>query len=603
MPSFDPICPLPPIHTSFVNSPNIRSTLSIFWSSITILILCTWSILHLNVPIQALGPGDSNAVSNAKRILYLACMKTKWMVFALLAPEVLLGAAVADLLSAQTSVDDMREFAALDGVEWTIAHGFLANLGGFVVQFDTEGETDSTDPELGSSRENQLKKCHNLVENFSSETATKEEPNGDHATVAKGKRKLKPLEYLALKLDEEVREDLGYGRVAITPVIPSAATEKTFSSLDLIWAPRRQKRNFDKWMGLSALSRRNLSRPWNIGPTMDWSVQPTNQAQILRTLTLLKCTPKESIIPLYLNLAALQGNIWVLDARQLYLARKWGLIKLPNVREAELYDKSKSDTLIKLIALGQIIWLAIKLIARRIHGHPSTQLEIMTLAFAVCTSVTYLLLLRKPQDVKFPITIRAKGTPIPTQLLTLANFGPLVWFDAILFERWTSGRTNFWIPNTACHFVSRESFLGIRLRRYGAFWLGSAAGALLLGAFHALAWDVVFPSPAERILWRVASVLTAAIPWIYLVLGNIALGMFLVCAIGTKGRVRDFGGDINAILMKFPRRLRTFVNIYYALLSFIALLLYSLVRLFVLVEVFRSLAYLPPEAYLATFAS
>lgn len=539
-------------------------------------------------------------------------MKVKWMVFALLAPEVLLGAAVTDLLSAKTSEDDMRDFAIHDGVEWTSTHGFLANIGGFVVRFDDDGPRNSTEPETRKTAKkyDRCEQCSATVEPMSMAMPPGKEEDDVERAVNRGKGRSKPLTYPAFKIDEEVivekstREELTKSHH-----IPKAAQEKTFSSFDIIWANDRLKHKFDSWLSLSALSRQNLSQPWNMGSAMDWRPHLGNQAAILQSLSLLKCDTVECVFSLYLNLAALQGNIWVLDARQLYFARKWGIISLPNVSEEEVYDKSKSDVLIKLIALGQMIWLAVKLITRHIRRHPTTQLEIMTLAFAACSSVTYLLLLKKPKDVKFPITIRACRLPTPIELLTLANFGPLVWFDAIMFERWTSSRTNFWIPNTACHFVNRQNFIGIRLRRYGTFWLGSAAGALLLGSFHALAWNVVFPTRTEMLLWRIASVLTVAIPWIYLILGNIVLGIFFICAmrsVRTKAdgssKPLDPGHDISAILMRFPQGVRVLVNSYYAVLSFIALLVYSLVRLFLLVEVFRSLAYLPPAAYVATFA-
>ncbi|KAF2395664.1 hypothetical protein EJ06DRAFT_560547 [Trichodelitschia bisporula] len=44
-------------------------------------------------------------------------------------------------------------------------------------------------------------------------------------------------------------------------------------------------------------------------------------------------------VSVYLNLAALQGNVWILDACQLLLARKTGIITaLPAHREVEIHD-------------------------------------------------------------------------------------------------------------------------------------------------------------------------------------------------------------------------------------------------------------------------
>ncbi len=86
----------------------------------------------------------------------------------------------------------------------------------------------------------------------------------------------------------------------------------------------------------------------------------------------------------------LQGSIWVLDANQLRVARYYGIIEyLPDIQKEALSDRSKSDELIKFLALLQILWLIIQLIARRIRSLPSSQLEVVTVAYAACSAVTY----------------------------------------------------------------------------------------------------------------------------------------------------------------------------------------------------------------------
>ena len=70
----------------------------------------------------------------------------------------------------------------------------------------------------------------------------------------------------------------------------------------------------------------------------------------------LRNGPIQFIMPQYLILAALQGDIWILDARQPSYARKWGLIDLLNNSEEELGNKNKSDALIMSIALLETRW-------------------------------------------------------------------------------------------------------------------------------------------------------------------------------------------------------------------------------------------------------
>jgi hypothetical protein len=396
--------------------------------------------------------------------------------------------------------------------------------------------------------------------------------------------------------------------------ISELADEATFSSFNLVWGSKRQKRKFDAMASLSTLAQNNMSQPWNIGPGMGWKPDPQNVLVIKQGLYRLKNSPMAFIMPLYLNLAALQGNTWILDARQLYYARKWGLIDLPNISEEELGDKSKADALVKSIALLEITWLVIGLVARRARGHPSTQLEIMTLAFSACSFITYCLLICKPKDVAVPIIIGAKRYPKPSEVLTLANFGPTPWFDAILFEKWTTGRTKFWMPNTACHYLEyRSKWLKIQ-SRYGVIWIGSAVGTSILGGLHAVAWESTFPTRAEKLGWRYASVLTVAIPWAYLVLGNFVFGTLIFFATRAdhkdgKSNVSHIGfrtesnpfSYISAIVMRFPYYVRSFINSYYATLSIFAIAVYTAARIFLLVEAFRSLGFLPSMAYIATW--
>lgn len=108
-----------------------------------------------------------------------------------------------------------------------------------------------------------------------------------------------------------------------------------------------------------------------------------------------------NLAEIYQNLAALQGNIWVFDGAQLILARSFGIIdRLPKMSEEGLDDRNKGDILMKFITLFQITWLIVQLIVRKVRDLPSSQLEVVTLAFAACTIITYLLLIKKPQDSK-----------------------------------------------------------------------------------------------------------------------------------------------------------------------------------------------------------
>ena len=58
----------------------------------------------------------------------------KWMIITIITPEFTLGIAAARLGSALESRKNFRDLAATDGIEWTLKHGFYANMGGFAIE-------------------------------------------------------------------------------------------------------------------------------------------------------------------------------------------------------------------------------------------------------------------------------------------------------------------------------------------------------------------------------------------------------------------------------------------------------------------------------------
>jgi hypothetical protein len=95
-----------------------------------------------------------------------------------------------------------------------------------------------------------------------------------------------------------------------------------------------------------------------------------------------------------------------LTTRQFGFLRKTDVIKeSPRLSEGEILDKSKTDIFAKGIAVVQISELTLSLVLRAARHLAISQLEIITVAFAVCAVVTYCFSWNKPQDVKTATTI------------------------------------------------------------------------------------------------------------------------------------------------------------------------------------------------------
>jgi len=124
--TFDPQCTFPPSSVNLGSSPGVRATLDIPWSSPFTLIVCTWTIQHLNIPegrpSDVKAPGDA-LISLFKRgglkpflvasrwTLKRVWSKGKWMLITLVIPEFLVGKAAKDWIQARKHLEELLEIA------------------------------------------------------------------------------------------------------------------------------------------------------------------------------------------------------------------------------------------------------------------------------------------------------------------------------------------------------------------------------------------------------------------------------------------------------------------------------------------------------------
>ncbi|KAG0694496.1 hypothetical protein DFH29DRAFT_1083810 [Suillus ampliporus] len=94
-----------------------------------------------------------------------------------------------------------------------------------------------------------------------------------------------------------------------------------------------------------------------------------------------------------------------------------GSVDMPIITEAEIKDKSKGDGLSKGIAILQLVWFVIQLVARYVQNLPITLLEFDTLAVATLTCIAYGLWWEKPKDVGRPCIVHWKPSASPPNKL------------------------------------------------------------------------------------------------------------------------------------------------------------------------------------------
>jgi len=170
-----------------------------------------------------------------------------------------------------------------------------------------------------------------------------------------------------------------------------------------------------------------------------------------------------------------------------------------NVTEAEIRDKSESDTFVKALAIFQIISLACSVVFRWIRHISVSQLEIVTLAFAAMAVVLYTVNFGKPRNIEV------------ASMITMSKFSNNVDTDrkiriemamAYDFDKFSRGESD----DTALGSISRIKRIkhDHSYHNSGNGPLGSVLRYLLpgvciiFGGLHCIAWNYDFPSVRRR---------------------------------------------------------------------------------------------------------
>ena len=203
----------------------------------------------------------------------------------------------------------------------------------------------------------------------------------------------------------------------------------------------------------------------------------------------------------------------------------------PRISKKELKSRSSTDWIANTLAVLQISWFGAQLLVRRIQHLHNTALEILTLAFIVCSLFTFGFCWPLPQNVAYPVVLPPLEETPPESPDTTSPKAPLntTSEDSPAIETIShkdedrqnetarplehSASDGYWaldksnkLEKRALNFEDAIERVTITILLLFAF-----AGAIF-GGVHCLAWNSTFPTPKERLAWRVCSVATAALP-------------------------------------------------------------------------------------------
>lgn len=515
--------------------PTQRGTLTLVWSCVATMFACTWSILHLNVPARrSRGQFESlermilsRREGRPKERWYKAkwrkiewkgyqgrnwaMRKGKWMAITIIFPEFIFAKAICELKDAVDDTMAMKKRSDNKELSWEVETGSTCEfLYKVFHSFDSEDVAWTTNDST-QTRESvpaPSPESGHLAPNDAAvpilETKDKQEnigiDEGDTSNVAKVSQ----------------RDHTGVGQA---PVIDQTGTQEMTQTENK--SPLR--------IGSKPSPRDPWSQDWE-----PWTLVHSYFAN-MGGFDEHICSDESSNNDPTDN----DSSSWFSRDSYDFITTPVMLIRclgFQNTRNANLFpsrtdieDKGKAEPLVKLIAICQISWLVLSLIVRGSTHLPVSQLEIATLAFSVLSIGTYAANLWKPKDVNEPIKLSIHGRPGVwplrddyeqiREVKSLQEVAP--FFKRIFRPSRPAGEDMY--------FSSRISNDTVRLQGYIPLLSKiTAVSTMVFGGLHCIAWKFEFPSEAEAIIWRIASVASAIMPCIAL-FGNVLLAWLIRC--------------------------------------------------------------------------
>ncbi|KIJ10404.1 hypothetical protein PAXINDRAFT_86139, partial [Paxillus involutus ATCC 200175] len=197
----------------------------------------------------------------------------------------------------------------------------------------------------------------------------------------------------------------------------------------------------------------------------------------------------------------------------------------PEIMKEEMSNKSKCDGLGNALLVVQLLWFILQVVARASNHLAITLLEINTLALAALSPPLFFFWWSKPMAAACPHIFYLKDVPETSSTEILPHHQE----NAIT----VSPKRGWWdetIGGALDDDVDKDG-----LYSFGAFFIVW----VIFGGLHLIAWNFQFPTQAERIIWRVASLTLVTAPCI----------VFLGLVLGkTVARDDDVPGVITTIM-------------------------------------------------------
>ena len=219
---------------------------------------------------------------------------------------------------------------------------------------------------------------------------------------------------------------------------------------------------------------------------------------------------------------------FLVNARQLAYLLEHDYAEYPAISAEVIWDKSKADTMTRLLTLAQAAWLIVQLCGRAIQRIPTTTLELSTAAIVFCTFGTFLCWLQKPSDVQRGISMPIAASTAEI-LLDAGDIASEPYRhtpqDFVAKQHFTCSYEVMGFFNMRCDNRERplRQFPNDRFPDIKTFEkLALFCWTLAYAALHLIGWNFEFPTRIESLLWRISSLTVTLTTFIWWVLETVA---------------------------------------------------------------------------------
>lgn len=434
--------------------PNRRGTLRLITSCLATIFACTWTVLHLNVP--------GHRESAGRRL----GRKIKWLGISVLFPEFIFSKAVCDL---RLALDELRRFDEACRIHGPMEWKRGQCRGDWGIEYPPYAGILYRLLGLQWPPNARGSASPNHVSTKSSFPAI-----GRHSSV-----KDPPKSIL-----QNRKSDTDVG-------LPELCDDKLCDK--------------DLEMAVDCVECTELTNP-------TWSVVHSYYAQMGGILCLHTHEGRDDLDGCFPFTSP--AMIWAFD-----WADGQHPLKNFSLRREDIQDKSKADWFAKGISILQITWTILNVTVRGVTGLPVAQLEITAFAFAVMAIGIYLANWWKPKDVSRP-TIQSASFR-SHDMNDIGRLPSVQSFTDGMRWRWLHQR-----DGTAPRSFRDWNFAHVKRVENNLVWMEGqppyfyvmvGISSVVFGGMHCIAWNFQFPTSAELVCWRIASLISAILP--VLVLG------------------------------------------------------------------------------------